>query len=80
MKKKKQDSPKITSVEREKIKTEMDKQNDSSQYNYAYIFDAAGVLVSIIGLYYTRKLFMLEQKEYNNEQSVTLQSVQQKKG
>lgn len=42
----------------EKIKTEMDEQNDSSKYNYTYIFGAAGVSVSIVGLYYTRKQFV----------------------
>ena len=43
---------------REKIRNEMDEQNDSNWYNYIYIFGLMGVLISIAGLYYTQKRFI----------------------
>ena len=51
-------------------------QTDNSKYNHTYIFHLTGVVVSLIGLYYIRKLLILEEKEQQTpdmqEQAVTL--------
>lgn len=48
---------------RERLKLE-EGQNNSEQLNYTYIFGISGLIGLLIGLYYTRKLFFLENKEH----------------
>ena len=52
-------------------------ETKSEQMNYTYIFRNSGLVLLLIGLYYTQKRFFLEQKEYNdkNEEPIRPQNI-----
>ena len=56
-----------------------DEKKEDYNFNYTYIFGLTGLVVSIIGLYYTRKQFILEEKDYKNEEPAKPQSIPTKK-